>query len=373
MTIAWVSPCKPRKNAVRSAAIMPYTLFRSAVFTLPPERAHSLAIRALKLGLIPPKIIADDPRMHVNIMGLDFKNPLGMAAGFDKNAEAIYGLQQQGFSHIECGTVTLKPQVGNPKPRVFRLTEDEAVINRLGFNNDGIGPFLARLKRRARHHAIVGANIGRNKETDDAIQDYVELFKAVVGVADYVTVNVSSPNTQGVRGLQEKNALGHLLGALRTERAARNLRTPIVLKIAPDLDTQGREDVAAVALENKVDALIVSNTTIKRPNTLKSPLHGESGGLSGQPLFAISTQELKDMYRFTDGKIPLIGVGGVASAEQAYAKILSGASLVQLYTGLIYHGFGLVPQILSGLKELMEKDGFTQIQDAVGKGASGNL
>lgn len=353
--------------------LMPYSLFRSLIFTLPPERAHTLAIRALKLGLIPAKPLADDPAMHVHVLGRTFKNPIGLAAGFDKNAEAIYGLQAQGFGHIECGTVTVKPQAGNPKPRIFRLVEDEAVINRLGFNNEGIGPFVARMKRRSRSDVLVGANIGRNKETEDAIQDYVQLFKAVVGVADYVTVNVSSPNTQGVRGLQEKNALGHLLNALRTERAALNLRTPIVLKIAPDLDTQGREDVAAVALENKVDALIVSNTTIKRPNTLKSPLHGETGGLSGQPLFGISTQELKDMYRFTDGKIPLIGVGGVASAEQAYAKILSGASLVQLYTGLIYKGFGLVPHILSGVKELMQRDGFTQIQDAVGKGASGNL
>lgn len=352
---------------------MPYSLFRSLIFTQPPERAHALAIRALKLGVIPAKLIVDDARLHVNVMGLTFKNPLGLAAGFDKNAEAIYGLQMQGFGHVECGTVTLKPQAGNPKPRVFRLVEDEAVINRLGFNNDGIGPFAARLKRCNRAHAVVGANIGRGKDTEDAISDYVQLFKSVVSIADYVTVNVSSPNTQGVRGLQEKNALGHLLNALRTERAALNLHTPIVLKIAPDLDTQGREDVAVVALENKVDGLIVSNTTIKRPNTLKSALHGESGGLSGQPLFAISNQQLKDMYRFTDGKIPLIGVGGVASAEQAYAKILSGASLVQLYTGLIYKGFGLVPEILDGLKILMERDGFTHIQDAIGKGASGNL
>ncbi len=352
---------------------MPYSLLQSLVFTLPPERAHALALRALKLGLVPPKLVCDDPRLRVGLMGLSFKNPLGLAAGFDKNAEAIYALQMQGFGHVECGTVTPRPQPGNPRPRVFRLLEDEAIINRLGFNNEGVSSFAARMKRRHRHHAVVGANIGRNKETDDPILDYVEGFKAVVASADYVTINISSPNTQGVRGLQEKNALSHLLGALRTERAARNLRTPIVLKIAPDLDTQGREDVATVALEHKVDALIVSNTTIRRPNTLKSPFHGESGGLSGQPLFAISTQELKDMYRFTDGKVPLIGVGGIASAAQAYAKILSGASLVQLYTGLVYHGFGLVPKILEGLLTLLERDGFASIEDAVGKGAGGNL
>lgn len=350
--------------------MIPYIMLRPLLHRLPPEKAHHLAIEALQRGLVPAGRTAQDDRLRMKLFGLDFANPVGMAAGFDKNAEAIAPLLAQGFGFVEAGTVTPRPQAGNPQPRMFRLGKDEAVINRLGFNNQGAEFFISRLAQRPKNKGIVGANIGRNRDSEDANADYVLLLGLVSPYCDYVTINVSSPNTQGLRAMQQKRALESLLSALihkRSEIAKGGGKTvPMLLKIAPDLEMHELEDVAAVALEQKVDGLIISNTTIRRPNNLQSAARSEQGGLSGKPLFELSTQVLRDMYRLTQGKIPLVGVGGISSGADAYSKIRAGASLVQLYTALVYQGFGLVRSINRELLMLMERDGLTHISQAIG-------
>ncbi len=328
---------------------------------LPPEVAHRLAVRALRHGW-GPRADDDDPALAVNLWGLRFPNPIGMAAGFDKNAEAADGLLRAGFGFVEVGTVTPRPQTGNPRPRLFRLPADQALINRLGFNNDGAEAVAARLARRPRQ-GVLGVNIGANRDSADRAADYATGFTALARFADYVVINVSSPNTPGLRGLQAKDQLETLISALL---AMRGDRQPLLVKIAPDLDDQARADIAAVALDHHIDGLIIANTTAARPPGLRSSARDQDGGLSGRPLLAPSTALLADMRRRTGGQIPLIGVGGIASAADAYAKIRAGASLVQLYTALIYQGLGLVAAIKRGLATRLRADGFGTIGAAVG-------
>jgi len=335
---------------------------------LPPEAAHRAGIMALRL--YPARAPKPDPAsLRVKLWGKNFPNPVGLAAGFDKHAEVPDAMLALGFGFVEIGTVTPLPQAGNPKPRMFRLAEDRAVINRLGFNSEGLEAVAARLKARRAKTGILGANLGKNRDSRDAIADYVSGVKALAPLADYLTVNVSSPNTPGLRDLQKKAVLVALIAALKEARAevARRKPPPLLLKIAPDLSPAEREGIAEAALESAIDGIIVSNTTLARPKDLKSRKSGESGGLSGRPLFAPSTSLLAEMHKLTGGRIPLVGVGGIASGADAYAKIRAGASLVQLYTALAYEGFGLVSRIKNELAELLKRDGFKRVADAVGK------
>lgn len=343
-----------------------YRLLRPALFALPPETAHHLALCALRAGLI-RRAASTSPCLQTDAFGLRFAHPLGLAAGFDKNAQVCAAILKAGFAFTEAGTVTLKPQRGNARPRVFRLTRDAALINRLGFNNAGVEVYCHNLGRaRARSNGIIGANIGKNKDAVDAVSEYTQLLLRVAPLADYVTINISSPNTPGLRGLQEKDALAPLLAALVAARATLAKRIPILLKIAPDMDDAQAEAVAQQALEYGIDGLIISNTTIHRADHLKSPHAAQAGGLSGAPLFTRSTELLKTLYRITQGHLTLVGVGGVGSAEQAYAKIRAGATLVQLYTSMVYQGPGVVEAITHQLPDLLARDGFTHIHQAIG-------
>ncbi|MFW0777980.1 MAG: quinone-dependent dihydroorotate dehydrogenase [Rickettsiales bacterium] len=347
-----------------------FSLIRPIIHLLPPEQAHNLGLFALAHGLLPAAKPFDDPMLHVDVMGLHFSNPVGLAAGFDKNAIAVDGLLAQGFGFVEAGTTTPRPQPGNDRPRIFRLKEDEAVINRLGFNNHGHEIFTRNFCVHGKHNGVVGANIGKNKDSADALHDYAHGIKAVYAMADYITINISSPNTKGLRDLQQQEALDILLKELmkvRNESAdISHRKVPLILKVAPDLTKEQKQDVAKLVMAHKLDGMIVSNTTISRPDALRSANKKEEGGLSGKPLSGLSTEALADFYRLTSGTIPLIGVGGIASAEDAYAKIRSGASLVQLYTALVYQGFGVVREIQHGLVELLKRDGFTNITQAIG-------
>ncbi len=332
---------------------------------LDPETAHGLTLRTLKLGLAPRIRAPHLPVLETSVFGLKFPNPLGIAAGFDKNAEAPDAMLRLGFGFAETGTVTPLPQAGNPRPRIFRLREDAAVINRLGFNNQGLEIYARRLAGRRNRPGIVGANIGANKDSADRIADYLTCFERLAGLADYFTINVSSPNTPGLRGLQDRDMLQKLLEKLLTARARKQSHVPLLLKIAPDLDEQALRDIAEVALDSGIDGMIISNTTLAREG-LHSPNRHEQGGLSGRPLFAPSTRMLRDVYRLTGGKLPLVGVGGVATGADAYAKIRAGASLVQLYTALVLAGPALAVNILYELASLLAKDGFATVGGAVG-------
>jgi dihydroorotate dehydrogenase len=298
------------------------------------------------------------------VFGLDFPNPLGLAPGFDKNAEVPDAVLAQGFGFVEVGTITPRPQAGNPKPRLFRLAADRAVINRMGFNNEGQAAALSRLEAR-KPHGVVGVNIGANKDSEDRGADYVSGLAAFAGVASYITVNISSPNTPGLRALQSRAELRALLVRLKAARAGQPRNPPLLLKIAPDLEDAELGDIAAICLEGLVDGLIVSNTTLAREG-LKSSHAREPGGLSGAPLFEASTKALAKTYALTRGKLPLIGVGGVSDAETAWRKIRAGASLIQLYTALVYGGPGLVGEILEGLKLRLARHGLENISEAVG-------
>ncbi|AWJ83684.1 dihydroorotate dehydrogenase (quinone) [Azospirillum sp. TSH58] len=337
-----------------------------------PETAHGLTIKALSSGLMPPVREKDDPILRSRVFGLDFANPVGLAAGFDKNAEVVDAMLRLGFGFVEAGSVTPRPQPGNPKPRLFRAPEQGAVINRLGFNNEGLEPFAQRLERRLsggrKAPGIVGANLGKNKDTVEAADDYVLGVTRVAALVDYLVVNVSSPNTPGLRALQGRDPLRTLLGRVLDARSACKLAKapPVLLKIAPDLTDEDKSDIAAVALESGIDGLIVSNTTIARPAEIPEPLRAETGGLSGKPLFAPSTAVLREMYGLTGGKLPLVGVGGIASGADAYAKIRAGASLVQFYSALVYAGPALVLAIRRDLAALLRRDGFASLSDAVG-------
>ncbi len=337
-----------------------------ALRLLDPEKAHEATISLLRGGLglnVPDK---DNPALRVKIAGIDFPNPLGLAAGFDKNAEAPDALLRLGFGFVETGAVTPLPQPGNPRPRVFRLPEDGAVINRYGFNNDGLVAFAQRLKLRKGRGGVVGVNLGANQDSADRTEDYVAGVVALEGLVDFYTVNVSSPNTPGLRALQDKAALMELMSRVQAARDNLALPAPVFLKISPDLNDEDKSDIADVVRALGVEALIVSNTTVARDPTLRSAHAAEKGGLSGRPLFAVSTEMLRDFRHVLGATTPLIGVGGVFSGDDAYAKIKAGASLVQLYTALIYHGPGLIPQIINRLDELLSEDGFSNIAEACG-------
>ena len=344
-----------------------YPLIRRALRRLPSETAHELTLRALEIG--GARVLGgfgkqepDPPILAQRLWGLDFPNPVGLAAGFDKDARVSDAIWQLGFGFVEVGTVTPRSQLGNPKPRLFRLEEDRAIINRMGFNSGGLDAVADRLSQRKRS-GIVGVNLGRNRDTGD--DDYVEGILRMARIADYLVVNISSPNTPGLRDLQAGEVLGPLLSRLMAARKEAGSGTPLLVKIAPDLTREECCDIAQTALDSGIDGLIVSNTTIQRPD-LVNRYALETGGLSGRPLFAPSTALLADMHRLTQRRLPLIGVGGIASAADAYAKIRAGASLVQLYTALVFEGPDIVRRIKSGLAALLRDDGFASIAEAVG-------
>ena len=342
-----------------------YPLLRPLVFALDAEQAHRLTVAGLKL-LPPGRPAAADPRLAIRIAGLDFPNPVGLAPGFDKDAEVFAQMLGLGFGFAEIGTLTPLPQAGNPRPRLFRLAEDEAVINRMGFNNHGLAPARARLQRRRRHGGgIVGVNVGANKDSVDRIADYALAVREMAGLADYLTINISSPNTPGLRALQDRGALETLLGAVLEARGASG--PPVFLKLAPDLEPADIDDIAAVSI-GRIDALIVSNTTISRP-PLRSRFAAEAGGLSGAPLKPLALQRLRDFRAATGGAIPLIAAGGIASGADAFERIRAGASLVQLYSALVYAGPALARRIVSELGALLDRDGFGSLAEAVGSDA----
>jgi len=342
---------------------MLFRLIRPAVFALDSETGHRLALRAL--AALPTHSPAPAGPLAVEVAGLTFPNPVGVAAGFDKDAEVPDALLGLGFGFTEVGSITPLPQAGNPKPRLFRLVEDAAVINRMGFNNGGAEAALARLRTRAGRPGIVAVNIGANKDSADRIADYAVMARMMAPVASYLCVNISSPNTPGLRALQDESALTGLLDAVIAARAEAGSTAPIFLKVAPDLEPADIDAIARIALDKKLGALVVSNTTISRP-ALRSHHSGETGGLSGAPLRMLATQRLRDFRKATGGAIPLVGVGGIATAEHAWERIRAGASLVQLYSAMVYEGPGLGARIARGLEGLMRRDGFASIAEAVG-------
>ncbi|OAN66793.1 dihydroorotate dehydrogenase (quinone) [Rhodobacteraceae bacterium EhC02] len=338
----------------------------AALRRIDPETAHGLAIRALKTGLAPlPGPVTSD-RLRTTLAGLDLPNPVGLAAGFDKNADVLGPLSRAGFGFVEVGATTPRPQPGNPRPRLFRLTEDRAAINRFGFNNQGMEAMAEKLAQRPKD-AVIGLNLGANKDSADRAEDFARVLAHCGRHLDFATVNVSSPNTEKLRDLQGAAALSALLAGVMEARAWLARPIPVFLKIAPDLTAAELSEIADVARNAGVDAIIATNTTLDRDG-LHSTHRGEKGGLSGAPLFEKSTRVLAQLSQLTEGCIPLIGVGGIGSPEQAYQKIRAGASAVQLYTALVYQGLSLVPQIAQGLDALLARDGFATVADAVGTG-----
>lgn len=329
-----------------------------------PEVAHGLAIRALQIGAAPSPGLVTSDRLRCSLAGMALPNPVGLAAGFDKNATALQGLSRAGFGFVEVGAATPRPQPGNPKPRLFRLSEDRAAINRFGFNNDGMEAIAGRLMTRPRD-MVLGLNLGANKDSADRAADFARVLERCGPYVDFATVNVSSPNTEKLRDLQGREALVALLDGVMAARAALDRPIPVFLKIAPDLDTDGLADVAQVAMDTGISGIIATNTTLSREG-LRSGFASEAGGLSGAPLFERSTRVLARLSDLTGGAVPLVGVGGVGSAEQAYAKIRAGASAVQLYTALVYGGLSLVQEIAQGLDALLARDGFASVAEAVG-------
>jgi dihydroorotate dehydrogenase len=338
-----------------------------------PEDAHRLAIHGLKF-LPPAQPRPDDHKLAVRAFGLNFPNPVGMAAGFDKNAEVPDALLRLGFGFVEIGTVTPRPQRGNPRPRLFRLERDEAVINRLGFNSDGAETVLRRLAGRAHFGGIVGVNVGANKDSSDRTADYVKLIEIFAPVASYFTVNVSSPNTPGLRNLQQAGMLDDLLARVidARERVRKNAgEAPVLLKIAPDLSLGELDDVVQIARSRRVDGMIVSNTTLARPSTLREETRArESGGLSGRPLFRLSTRMVAETYVRVEGAFPLVGVGGIDSGGAALTKIRAGASLIQVYSALVYKGLGLVEDIKNDLASTLLRTGRDSLSEIVGADAA---
>jgi len=335
-----------------------------ALRQLDPETAHRLAIRALQMTPLPAPG-ADDPILKTTIAGLEMSNPVGLAAGLDKNGEALEGLSRLGFGAVECGSVTPRAQPGNPKPRLFRLAEDRAIINRMGFNNEGLEPFAARLARRPTRTAI-GANLGANKDTEDKAADYVAGLRQLAGLADYFTVNISSPNTPGLRALQGREALDDLLGRIHEARPADG--APVFLKIAPDLIGEEIGMIVEASIAHRIDALIVSNTTLERPASLRSAYKGEAGGLSGAPLKPFAQKALEAAAEAAGGRLPLIAVGGIADGADAYTRIRAGTSAVQVYSALIYEGPGMVGRIKRDLAARLRADGFASMAEATASG-----
>jgi dihydroorotate dehydrogenase len=349
------------------------SLARPLLLRLDPERAHDLTIKALQVAPL-PKPAPDDPRLAVDAFGLSFSNPIGLAAGFDKNAQVAEPMARLGFGFVEIGTVTPRPQAGNPRPRLFRLLADDAAINRFGFNNEGHERVHQRLLGHPCRTAPLGINLGANKDTQDRAADYVQGIARFADVASYFTINVSSPNTPGLRDLQTAGALDDLLARVLDARDAaseQHGRKPVLLKIAPDLTLTELDSIVATAQAKKIDGLIVSNTTITRPETLLDKAQAnETGGLSGKPLFELSTRMLAEAFLRVEGQFPLIGAGGIDSAETAFAKIEAGATLVQLYTALVFHGPALIGEIKRGLLRLLSAKNYPLLADAIGSGAA---
>ena len=350
-----------------------YKIFRPLIFLLSAEKAHHLAINFLRFC---PRTISlfsyhkEYDTLKSSYVGLDFKNPVGMAAGFDKNAEIFDSLAKFGFGFVEVGTVTPKAQAGNPKPRIFRLKQDRAIINRLGFNNLGADYFADNIAKRSNKDIVLGINVGKNKDTQDAISDYVELINRFYEEANYMVINISSPNTKNLRDIQNKENLDQFLQEIMSLKAKlqekTNKNTPILLKIAPDLDEKSQKDICQVILKNKIDGIIISNTTIDRELNLRDHNQKEEGGLSGKPLFEKSNAVLRNIYQYTNREIPIIAVGGISNAYDAYEKIKNGATLVQIYSAFIYEGFSLVEKIKKDLHDLVIADGYQNISEAIG-------
>ncbi|MFD2251752.1 dihydroorotate dehydrogenase [Pseudochelatococcus lubricantis] len=346
-------------------------LIRPLLFALDPETAHRLTIRTLAATRLPPSA-PDDASLHVEAFGMKFPNPVGLAAGFDKNAEAPDAILSLGFGFAEVGTLTPRPQPGNPRPRIFRLVRDEAVINRFGFNNEGHAAALARLTGRAGRPGIVGVNVGANKDSVDRAADYVAGIRTFSALASYFTLNVSSPNTPGLRDLQQEAALDDLIAravAARDEATGQHPRRPLLLKIAPDISLDELDAIVAVGRKRGIDGLIVSNTTVSRPKLIDTRYAGETGGLSGRPLFPLSTWVLAQAFIRVEGAFPIVGVGGIDSPEAAWRKIRAGASLVQLYSAMVYKGPSLIRDIKQGLLATLGRENTTLAQ-AVGKDAA---
>ncbi len=349
-----------------------YKFISPIVFKIDPENAHSMTIKALKSGLVRSCKKVEDSALEQELFGKRFPNPVGLSAGFDKNAEVIAPCLKLGFGFTEAGTVTPKAQDGNPRPRIFREPESGSVINRMGFPNEGVSTFKRNVERflnsSAKPQGVVGINIGMNKTQTEPADDYCVLIEQLAPLADYLTVNISSPNTPGLRDLQRKDVLLELLGKMMDSRAkACPENAPALLvKLAPDLDEAQQQELAETLIEAKVDGVILSNTTLDRPETLPEDFRNEAGGLSGTPVREKSTAVIRNFYKLTNGKLPIIGVGGISKAEHAYEKIKAGASLVQLYTGMVYEGPEIANNINRGLLELLQRDGFTNIADAIG-------
>ena len=333
---------------------------------VPPELAHNLAIKFF--SKYKKTIEKDDQILNSNVCNLQFSNPIGLAAGFDKNGEAYNGLLSLGFGFVEIGTVTLNPQIGNKKPRIFRLKEDKAIINRLGFNNVGAEKVLKNIKKNeVNSKRLLGINLGKNLDSIEPIEDYLKLIKIFDKKASYITLNISSPNTPDLRELEKKNNLEKFVKKVSLVKRKNSIKSPIFLKIDPDLNTKELGDIADIILSSSIDGIIISNTSINRSNNLINTNAGEVGGISGLPLKTKSNKLLKDFYILTNGKIPLIGVGGISNAKDAYERILNGASLVQLYTALVYHGPSIVNNIKKELVYFLKKDNYKCVEQAIGK------
>jgi dihydroorotate dehydrogenase len=348
-----------------------YPLLRPALPLIDAEKGHRLALWALRNGLLRPETSTDDPVLTTSVLGRMLHNPIGLAAGFDKNAVVINATQSMGFGFIEIGGVTPRPQAGNPRPRLFRLSEDHGVINRMGFNNDGMDVIAHRLTQRDKAAGMVGVNMASNSDSTDPANDFDLLVEKFTPLADYMTIDISCPNTPNGKVFQSKAPLEGLLERLKATRARvaqeAGVALPCMLiKSAPDLTDQEKQDIAHVAMHAGIDGMIVSNTTIARPDTLRSRHRSERGGLSGKPLFEMSTRLLADMYRLTEGKVTLIGVGGIASAADAYEKIRQGASAVQLYSAMVFQGPHIVHKMKHDLAVLLKRDGFANVGVAVG-------
>ena len=345
-----------------------FSVLRPFLFNLDPEAAHDLAIKSLKFNFFPRSMfeVEDEQMLKIEVLGKIFPNPIGLAAGFDKSAEAYNSLLNLGFGFVEVGTVTPLKQIGNPKPRIFRLEEDNALINRLGFNNDGIEIIKKRIKSGGKE-GILGINIGPNKDSKDQKNDFCIGLKSFFDIADYITVNISSPNTKGLRDFHDKEKLNNLLFALNKTKEAKKTNIPLLLKISPDIKDNYISEIVNVSIKNNISAIILTNTTEGNRDNLVSKINKEEGGLSGEPLQKLSTDIIKKFYKELNGKIPIIGVGGINSGKAAYEKILAGASLLQLYTGFVYRGPATAKNIKKELIEILKAEGINNIQEAVGK------
>jgi len=345
-----------------------FSILRPFLFNLDPETAHDLAIKSLKFNPLPVKIfeVKDEQMLSINLLGKNFPNPIGLAAGFDKSAEAYNSLFKLGFGFIEVGTVTPLEQYGNPKPRIFRLEDDEALINRLGFNNDGMQIIKNRIKLEKKK-GILGINIGPNKNTKDQKQDFCQGLKSFFDIADYITINISSPNTEGLRNFHDQKKLENLLFSLNKIKKDNNTNVPLLLKVSPDIQKNHISEIADVVKNNNISAMIITNTTNGNRKNLASEARNEEGGLSGKPIQEISTIMIKNFYKEFKGQVPIIGVGGINSGKSAFEKITAGASLLQLYTGFVYKGPSLVKNIKNELIQILKAEGIKNIQDIVGK------